>query len=177
MSLRLRTATPVAAVGLALVLSGCGASFEAQTYQERSSADGTNAAVGAIAVRNVTLLAPPSGEFYEAGDDAEVQLTLTNDGPDDDRLIEATSPAAGGVEIQAEDGGDGVDLPALSTTGDQLSLQLTDLVEQLRPGRYVEISLRFERAGEITVSVPVATTGEAEEREHSDNFHQIGEEE
>ena len=123
-------------------------------------------------------MAPPSGELYEAGDDAEVQLTLTNDGPDEDRLLEATSPAAGTVEIEAEGGGeDGVDLPALGTTGSQLSLTLTELAEQLRPGRYVEIALRFERAGEITVSVPVATTGEFEEREHSENFHQIGDEE
>ena len=176
MSLRLRTATPVVAVGLTLALTGCGANFEAQTYQDKAPADSTNAGVGAIAVRNVNLVAPESGEMYEAGDDADVQLTLTNDGTDDDRLVEVSSPAAGSVEILGQAGADGVDLPGRSTTENELSLQLADLGEDLRPGRYVELTLRFERGGDLTVSVPVATTGEYEEREHSDNFHQIGEE-
>jgi copper(I)-binding protein len=164
-------------LGLSLALAGCGANFEAQTYQTRTVADGTNADVGAIAIRNLTLLAPEDGQAHSAGDDAEVRLTLTNDGPEDDRLVEVTTPAADAVELQ--DGGgevDAVELPRLGTTGSTVTLQLTGLTEDLVPGRYVEMTLRFERNGEVTVSVPVATTGEFEEREHSENFHQIGEE-
>ena len=75
-----------AGVVLALVaLTGCGAGFEAQTYQERSSADSVNAAVGSIAVRNLSVL-PEGDGVLEAGDDAEVILTLVNVGGDDDRL-------------------------------------------------------------------------------------------
>jgi copper(I)-binding protein len=165
------------ALALPLALAGCGANFEAQTYQERTVADGTNSATGAIAVRNVTVLPSEEEEgVLSAGDDAEVVLTLTNDGPEDDQLVEVTSPAADDVEIT--DSGrttSSFELPRLGTTGTGLGLTLTGLSEDLRPGQYVEITFRFERNGEVTVSAPVATTGEHEEREHSDNFHQIGE--
>jgi copper(I)-binding protein len=177
-SLRSPPVASVAALGLAVVLTGCGANFQAQTYAERNNADGTNAAVGAIAVRNATLLAPEQGDIYEAGDDAEVALTLTNDGPEDDRLVEATSPAAASVQLLEEgEEVDAVELPRLGTTGGQVALQLTGLAEDLRPGRYVDVTLRFEGNGEVTIAVPVATTGEYDEdRERSENFHEIGDE-
>ena len=180
MTLRLpRTAVVPLALALPLALAGCGANFEAQTYQERTVADGSNSAKGAIAVRNIAV--QPSGDeqgVLAAGDDAEVTLTLTNDGGEDDQLVEASSPVAADVEIT--EGGDpvpAVDLPRLGTTGGQVGLTLTGLSEDLRPGQYVEITLRFERNGEVTVSAPIATTGEYEEREHNENFHQIGEDE
>lgn len=177
MSLRPRPVPVAAVLGLSLLLTGCGANFEAQTYQVRAGADGTNAAVGAIAIRNMALAPPESGETHEAGADAEVRLTLTNDGPEDDRLVEVTSSAAESVEMH-EDGAqaDAVDVPRLGTTGDRLTLQLTGLTQDLRPGRYVEITLRFERNGEITLSVPVATTGEYDDhRERNEHFPWVSE--
>jgi copper(I)-binding protein len=178
-SLRLpRPAVPALVLGLALVVSGCGANFEAQTYQTRASADGTNAAVGAIALRNVRLL-PPEGDTYDAGEDAEADLTLVNDGGDDDRLVSVTSPAARGVEVLA--GGDvvdGVDLPRLGTTGGTVGLRLTGLTGDLRPGQFVPMTFTFERNGDVVVQVPVETTGVFDDdREHSENFHPIGEKE
>jgi copper(I)-binding protein len=178
-SLRLsRPATPALVLGLALVVTGCGANFEAQTYQTRASADATNAAVGAIALRNVRLL-PPDGGTYDAGEDAEADLTLVNDGGDADRLVSVTSPSARSVEVL--EGGevvDGVDLPRLGTTGGMVGLRLTGLTDDLRPGRFVPMVFTFERNGEVTVQVPVETTGVYDEdREHSENFHPIGEEE
>jgi copper(I)-binding protein len=172
-----RTAAVALAVALPLGLSGCGANFEAQTYQQRSAADGTNAAVGAIAIRNVTLLPPEEGDMHEEGDDVDVQLTLTNDGPDDDRLVGASSAAADSV-VLLEDGSevDAVELPRLGTTGGSLGLRLSGLTEELRPGQYTEITLTFENSGEVDLPVPVSTTGEYDkERERSENFHQIGE--
>jgi periplasmic copper chaperone A len=173
-----RTAAVALALALPLGLAGCGANFEAQTYQQRSAGDGTNAAVGPIAIRNVTLLPPEQGETHEEGDDVEVELTLTNDGPEDDRLVGASSPAATSVEL-LEDGSevDEVELPRLGTTGGRLTLRLSGLTEELRPGRFTEITLTFESSGEVDVPVPVATTGQwDDERERSENFHQIGEE-
>lgn len=172
--MRLRRLAPLLA--LPLVLAGCGANFQAQTYQERTVADGTNAAVGAIAVRNVTAAAPEGGELHEAGSDVEVTLTLTNDGPEDDRLVGATSAAAASVELLEEGSpADAIDLPRLGTTGGTVSLRLTGLTGALRPGQYLEITLQLESNGEVTVGAPIATTGEYdEERERSENFHEIG---
>lgn len=172
-----RTPPAVAlAVALPLVLSGCGASFQAMTYQEKPVGDGTDAAVGAIAIRNIALQPPESGEFYQQGDDVVATLTLVNDGPEADRLVGVGS-SVGEVEVLVlgEPVDAGVVLPRLETTGDLLSLQVSDLDSELRPGQYVDMTLRFERNGEITVNVPVATTGEYDDsRERSENFHEIG---
>jgi periplasmic copper chaperone A len=171
-------AAPALALALGLVLTGCGAGFDAQTYQERTVADGANAAVGPIAVRNLTVRPGDDDGILSAGDDAEVRLTLTNDGGEEDRLVEASSPLAESVDlVEGEDQStvQSVDLPPLGTTGTQNGLLLRSLSEEMRPGRYVEVTLRFERAGEVTVQAPVAVTGEYdEERERSDNFHLPG---
>lgn len=174
-----RPAVPALVLGLALALTGCGANFEAQTYQTRASADGTNSAVGAIALRNVRVL-PPQGEAYEAGEDAEGDLTLVNDGAEDDTLVSISAEGARSVEL-LQDGRvvDSIDLPRLGTTGSgTVGFRLVGLTEDLRPGRFVPVTFVFERNGEIVVQAPVETTGEYDEdRERSENFHPVGEEE
>lgn len=170
------------AVVLGLALTACGANFQAQTYQERTVADGTNTAVGAIAVRNVHVLPPLDGtDVHAAGSDALVGFVLTNDGPEDDRLVEISSPAAASVELVQGDElvpiEGGLDLPRLSTTGVQVGAVLKGLTEDLRTGEFVQITMRFERNGAVDVQAPAATTGENDfdERERSEFFHPIGE--
>lgn len=184
MSLRLprtgsarRRTVAVVALGLSLLLTGCGADFDAQTYQERTVADGTNADVGDIALRNVALAPPPAGDLYEAGEDVEVTLTLVNQGSDDDQLVAASSPAAGSVEIlESAQVVSEIDVPGGGSTGDDVSLRLTGLTEDLRPGRYVEVVLQFANSGRVTITAPVSTTGEYDaERERNEKFHPIGE--
>jgi periplasmic copper chaperone A len=173
-------ATAPVVLALGLVLSGCGAGFEAQTYQGRVFADGANAAVGAIAVRNLTVLpGDDDGGRLEAGSDADARMTLTNNGGEDDALVEASSPLASSVDLVDGDGStvDSIDLPRLGTTGNDAGLVLRSLTEDVRPGQYVEVVLRFESSGELTVRVPIAVTGEYDdEREKSDNFHPPGDE-
>jgi copper(I)-binding protein len=166
---------------LALALTGCGANFQAQTYQERPTSDGTNTAVGAIGLRNVHVLPPAAGgDVIAAGDDALVGFVIVNDGPEDDRLLEITSDAAESVQLVSGDDlvpTDAVELPRLSTTGSRYGAVLQGLAEDLRPGQYVELTFRFERNGEVSLQVPEATTGDNdfEDRERSENFHPIGE--
>jgi copper(I)-binding protein len=175
-----RTARPLAVVvPLALVLTGCGAGFDAQTYQQRTIADVSNTAVGAIAVRAVSVQPGPGDGLIEAGQDAVVTFTLVNDGAEDDRLLEITAAGAGTVDL-VERGSDepleGIEVRALGTTGDLYGAVLRSIDEPLRPGEYVELTLRFERNGEVTVPAPVAVTGEYDEdRERSENFHLPGE--
>ena len=103
-----RLATGLLAAATALSVSACGASLDAQTYQERNNAESTNAAVGALALRNVAIEAPGSGEGYEVGDDATVVLTVTNAAAEEDTLVEVTSSAAREVVVLA--GGDERDM-------------------------------------------------------------------
>lgn len=170
---------------LPLALTACGASVDAETYQARQVANGSNATVGDIAVRNISVQ-PPRNEdgVFEAGDAALVTFTASNDSAEDDELVEASSPAAASVQLVVADRTgaarpvSSIEVPAFESTRGSSGLVLERLTAEVRTGEYVEVTLRFARAGRITVQVPVALTGEYDEdRERSENFHPIGEEE
>lgn len=165
-----------AAVGV-VSLSACGASLDAQTYQERNQAGSTDTAVGGLAIRNV-FIAPPTGEeeVYEEGADAEVALTVTNATEDEDRLISATTDAADEVVVLVDGEEDELVVPALGSTGDQVTLELLGLSRELRAGEYVEVTLRFEDAGEEQLLVPVALTGVRERPIYTGEYEEGGEE-
>lgn len=173
----------VAALGL-LAVTACGATVDAETYQTREVANGSNVTAGDIAVRNISVLPPADGEgVLEAGDAALVTFTVSNGGAEDDALVEASSPAAESVQLVVADARGAarpvpsIELPASESTQGSSGLVLEDLTDDVRTGEYVEVTLRFERAGSVTVQVPVALTGEYDEdRETSENFHPIGEE-
>ena len=150
---------PAAGAVLALALTGCGATLDAQTYQERSQSDATNTAVGTLALRGVSVEPGGDDRTHEAGDDAEVFLTLTNRDDEPDTLVEVTTPAAESVEVLL-DGEEGtLEIPALGSTEDAASLRLVSLTEDLREGEYITLTFRFERNGDIEVPVPVRTSG------------------
>lgn len=95
-------------------------------------------------------------------------MVITNNSNQTDRLVSAQSPAAMMVELHEtiNDGGvmkmvpqpQGFEIPA----GAQVALEpggkhvmLMGLKETLAVGQNIEITLKFERAGEITIKVPV----------------------
>lgn len=166
------------ALGLALGLSACGANFQAQTYLERPVNDGANVAVGAIAVRNVAVV-PGTDGTVAAGSDADVRLTLVNDGGDDDQLVEASSPAASSVGIVTTRTGqkqDSVTIPRLGTTGGTVQLVLHSVSKQLLSGQSIGLTLRFAKNGETTLAIPVAVTGVYDSsRPKSTDFEEPGE--
>jgi copper(I)-binding protein len=152
---------PAAGAVLTLALTGCGATLDAQTYQEKSQSDSTNTAVGTIALRGVSVEPGGSDRTLDEGDDAEVFLVLTNDDDEADTLLEVTSPDAESVEllVDGEESPDGIEVPALGSTGDSATLRLVSLTEELREGEYTTMTFRFERNGTIEVPVPVQTSG------------------
>jgi copper(I)-binding protein len=152
---------PAAGAVLALALTGCGATLDAQTYQERSQSDATNTAVGTIALRGLSIESGGADRTLSAGDDAEVFLVLTNDDDEDDTLVEVTTPAAESVELLVDgEESDGIEVPRLGSTGDSATLRLVGLTEDLREGEYTTMTFRFERNGTLDeVPVPVRTSG------------------
>jgi copper(I)-binding protein len=56
--------------------------------------------------------------------------------------------------------------------GDQYTVTLTDLSESLTPGQYLEVTLTFEKAGEVTIPVSVANPTSSVPRRSSFDFHQ-----
>jgi copper(I)-binding protein len=161
------TTVPSRPVRLALVtaavlgLSACGASLDAQTYQERNNAESTDTAVGTLALRDLAV-EPPSGERYDVGDDAGVSITVTNAAPEQDRLAEVTSPDAEEVAVVDEDGEETeMQVPSLGSTQGLVQLELRGLTRELRSGEYVTLQLRFEQNGATEVLVPVILSGRA----------------
>ena len=153
------TRTAGVAVALALGLSGCGAGLRAQTYQERSSSDSTNEAIGALAIRNIRVLPPTGAVAYPAGSDARVGLVVVNEGAEADRLTTVTSDAAARVEVLAPDGRPGTLTSQPNTATSGFVLVLRGLTRELRPGQYVQMELTFAENGTETMLVPVEVTG------------------
>jgi len=97
-------------------------------------------------------------------------LVIRNRGQQADRLLEASTPVAGKVEIhETRREGDkvrmvpvaGVEVPAGGTVRmapGGLHIHLLDLKRNLRPGDSFTMTLRFERAGAITITVSVRET-------------------
>ena len=151
---------PAGGAVLVLALTGCGATLDAQTYQERSNADATNTAVGTIALRGLSVESGGDDRTHPAGSDADVFMVLTNDDDEDDTLVEVTTPDAESVELLVDDEpSDGIEVPRLGSTGNSASLRLVDLTEELREGEYTTLTFRFETNGTIEVPVPVRTSG------------------
>lgn len=155
---RTRAAAALVAGLLPVALTACGASRDAQTYQERNGADNSDAALGALALRNVAVEAP-RGLSHAAGSDVEVTLTVTNADDQPDTLLEVTTPAAARVEVLAQGSPATLRVPALGSTGNAVTLRLVGLTSELRQGEYVPMTFRFARSGSLELAVPVATSG------------------
>ncbi|MFW3172863.1 hypothetical protein [Geodermatophilus sp. CPCC 206100] len=101
----------------------------------------------------------------------------------------ATAPAAGGTAASpstpavpaaptttAASSRVDIPIPARSTVflggSDGVTVALADLAEDITTGRTVELTLTFERAGDLTVPVMVANPDRALPREEAFDFHQ-----
>jgi hypothetical protein len=100
-------------------------------------------------------------------------MTIENTTATVDRLVSATSPAARVVELHTHimDGGvmrmrpvTAIEVnpgePAVLRPGG-LHVMLIDLTGALQAGQTIPLTLRFEKAGEVTVQVPVRPAGAA----------------
>lgn len=81
-----------------LTLTGCAAGQHAQTADEVPVVDGVMANAGPIALRAVTVAAPPADSFPVNGD-APMELVIINDGAADDQLEGVTTSAANEVRF------------------------------------------------------------------------------
>ncbi len=98
-------------------------------------------------------------------------LTIVNAGKDPDRLIGAASPMAGKADLHAMAMKDGVmtmrsvagiDIPAGGTVAldpDGLHIMFTALKGGLKQGGSMPITLTFEKAGTVEVSLQVLSVG------------------
>lgn len=136
------------------------------------------------------------GAIYSVGSAAPLSLTIVNEGTEADTLVSASSPWASSVEIsgvteipagraivvQGEapepaptTGVPGSRAPSAAPTSTPAAeaesgtqIVLTGLLDDIRAGISYDVTLVFERAGEVVVPVPVGGTEEPREDEHAE---------
>jgi copper(I)-binding protein len=160
-------AVGTAATG-ALLLSGCGAGQLAQTSEQVAAVGGTGGVVGDVAVRNAEIAWPaglaPTGAVYRKGGEALVEMVIVNDGGAADRIVSASSEAGSQVVVTGEQvlapqlplvAGDEGDVSAIPGAK-RITVQIAGLREDVVAGRTYPLTLVFEKAGPLTVDLPVA---------------------
>jgi copper(I)-binding protein len=153
-----RTVAGAVAAGVLAVtaVSGCGAGFSAETNHVTGSVNGQDAVAANILVRNAWLRGPA-----KVGEQTELYMFLINRGGDDDRLsaIQADFATAvlppGGVALKA-----GVPVSFLPSSPDKLILR--GLTDPLDLGTAERLTLVFDRAGNLTLDVPVQSLQQAQ---------------
>lgn len=97
--------------------------------------------------------------MYEQGEDASPCLGISNPGSRPDALIDVSGPdfahaaASGSSEVSVEAPED--DIVYVGGEG-QPSLTLVGLQRSLRSSQSIPVTFTFDRAGEVTLHVPVA---------------------
>ena len=82
-----------------LLVAGCAAGKQAQTAQEQSTIDGTNATTGSLSLLDITIAYPSAGR-YARGDDARLDLVISNNDPvTPDELVDVRTGAARRVTV------------------------------------------------------------------------------
>jgi copper(I)-binding protein len=84
------------AVAASLLTAGCAAGQLAATADQNPTQDGTDAAIGSIALRGVAVQTPPTGVAYQVGSDAQLRIVLANSSRTADRLTSITTSVAAG---------------------------------------------------------------------------------
>jgi periplasmic copper chaperone A len=96
-------------------------------------------------------------------DEAAVYLTVVNHGPTADTLVDVQTPYAKGAVLHEESAA-GMTMLERAAVGPRdslhlapggLHLMLTSLDRLPRPGERIPLTLRFARAGEVVLEVPV----------------------
>jgi len=135
--------------------SGCAAGIQAETSRERPTINSVGGAVGAITLRNVYVGGPG-----RQGGSIPVLFAAFNGGNDPDQLTGVSSPvaaqAAAPSQLTVAPGEATYYNPGSSTP------RLTGLRNPLRVGQQVAVTLTFQRAGSVTLEVPVEAVPEAD---------------
>lgn len=91
-----RSAVLVLLLSSAMTLSACSAGQVTQTATQVRDKTGGSAQTGDLTIRAVQVVHPPGG-VHPVGGSAEVTMAIVNRGQVEDRLVDVTGPAFGGV--------------------------------------------------------------------------------
>jgi copper(I)-binding protein len=195
----LRAATVGVLLFSPLVISACSAGQVNQTSTQLRDKVGPEVQVGDLTLRGIQLAYPTNGS-YAPGDDAELQMSMVNSGSEDDALVgikgtgfaevRVTGAASGTVVASPSAGATTTPPPAPATTSggaravditipsnssvflgeNAPTITLVALGQPLTPAQTLDLTFTFQKAGNVTVAVPVAVPASNVPQTSSFNF-------
>jgi copper(I)-binding protein len=192
----LRAAAMSALLLSPVALTACSAGQVAQTAEQNRDKVGAQVDVGDLYLREVQLPYPVGG-VYSSGDDARLLAGIVSTADTDDTLtsvagddfdsvevVDPTKTAAAGATPAAPGAPLDITVPAQGSVflgnGTGPAVTLVGLSKELSVGDYVKVTFTFDKAGEVTIPVPVAPSarelprGDAYDFEKNQNREQQG---
>lgn len=162
------------AVLTATLLSGCGTGLQNQTYQETGRQDTTHADAGTLAIRNVFIEPPASGNALPKGGTAVLHGDFVNKSDTEDALVGVRTDIAAAAELQLDgQPATSIVIPARGVSDAKATVLLKDLTRDVKVGEYVTVTFTFKRAGATELQVPVhaGDTGLGTREPAQDPYH------
>jgi copper(I)-binding protein len=177
-----------AAMGVLLLspvaLSACSAGQVAQTAEQERDKVGGSAIAGDLTLRDARLVYPSTGE-YAAGSDARLVVAISNSSQQDDTLVDITGEGfsraqlSGTSTVSAPAGGaSGLNVPVPANSNvfiggtDGPRVVLTGLQDPLTAGEALDVTMSFQRAGDVELRVLVGTPTRTLPRGEAFDFHE-----
>lgn len=166
---RLRLVPAAIGVGAALALTGCSAGQVTQTDTQVAAVNGASGQAGPVTVRNAEFSFPSNQPYYPVGSSVPVEVVLANNGTTGDQLVEVRSEYAGSAEISGwkqlpsdsslhaygSSQGNQPGVEGAPSDRREVQVTLTDLQREIGPGVTAPVTFVFEKAGPVTVQVPI----------------------
>lgn len=157
----------IAVLGLAALLSGCGAGQVSQTALQDPAINGNKVTIQHVALRNIRIQAVQRGDFLQPGRTVDLALVAVNESPDTtDNLVGITSeigtvtvsgdtriPASGMLFIGEPEGKYVAPGPIDSNTAARATITLA---KPITNGLNYHFTFNFEKAGQASVAVPIS---------------------
>jgi copper(I)-binding protein len=149
-------------------IAGCSAGQVSQTAMQQSAVDGNQAVINNVALRNVHIQALQTGDFLRPGATVDLVLVAVNQSPDvTDKLIGITTDIgkvtvtgdptlhASGVLFVGSQNGQSKKSDNPVENGDSVKATIA-LSKPITNGPNYDFTFNFERAGSVSVGVPIS---------------------
>jgi hypothetical protein len=156
------TTTAFSVMALALVATGCSDGSEMGLSTNRGSGSLTEGTTVENAYIVPTFL--PGRCAIQLGDGAELRFTVTNGSPTEtERLLSVSTNVSDhadtvprlNIPVRSTVGFGQSSAPSVDAGGTVSAVQLSALDQSVRPGMSANVTFHFDRAGDITMPVPI----------------------
>jgi hypothetical protein len=152
----------------AVTITGCSAGQLSQTSMQQSAVDGNAAVVKNVALRNVHIQALQTGDFLRPGATVDLVLVAVNLSPDvADKLVGVTTDIGkvtvtgdptlppSGVLFFGNENGQSKNADHAIEAADSVKATIA-LTKPITNGPNYEFTFTFEKAGSVSVPVPIS---------------------